>query len=196
MKVFMSLLTLTLCFIIAGSTAHGQNQQLSGGLGLSDAEWKELFGNPTPVARDAWSFRGGRYYTRSWYRRGAPAGRDYPGYIADNYYVKYVEVVWGRNSPASSAHARAEIKARLPVDARVISEYRKRGAKAAEYYSSEYLTTRLFPGMAGDSYCVTPWGYGVGEFKVEYYFVKGRVWRAVIDIGEPHEAPLDVCRGN
>jgi hypothetical protein len=196
MKVFIFLLTLALGFIIADSTAHGQNRQLSGGLGLSDAEWKELFGNPTPFARDAWSYRSGRYYTRSWYRKDAPAGRDYPGYIADNYYVKYIEVIWGHNSPASSAQARAEINARLPIDAKVISKYRRRGAKAAGYYSSEYLAARLFPGMAGDNYCVTPWGYGVGKFRVEYYFAKGRVWRAVIDIGEPHEVPLDVCRGN
>jgi hypothetical protein len=47
MKVFISLLTLTLGFIVAGSTADGQNRQLSGGLGLSDAEWKDLFG-PRP----------------------------------------------------------------------------------------------------------------------------------------------------
>jgi hypothetical protein len=196
MKVFMSLLTLTLCFIIAGSTAHGQSQQLSGGLGLSDAEWKELFGNPIPFARDAWSYRGGRYYTRSWYRRGAPAGRDYPGYLADNYYVKYIKIVWGHNNPVSSTQARNEIKERLSIDARVSTKYRKRRSKAAEYYSSGYLATRLFPAMAGDNYCVTPWGYGVGKFKVEYYFDNGRVWRAVIDIGEPHEVPLNVCRGN
>jgi hypothetical protein len=196
MKVFIFLLALTLGFIVAGSTAHGQNSQLSGGLGLSDAERKELFGSPTPFARDAWSYRGGRYYTRSWYRRSAPAGRDYPGYLADNYYVKYIEIVWGRNNLVLSTQARTEIKERLPIDARVITKYRKRGSRAAEYYSSEYLATRLFPAMAGDNFCVTPWGYGVGKIKVEYYFDNGRVWRAVIDIGEPHEVPLNVCRGN
>lgn len=189
MKVPILLFALTLCFIVADSTAHGQNRPGSGGLGLSDAEWKELFGDPTPSARDAWSYRSGRYYTRSWYRRGAPAGRDYPGYVADNYYVKYIEVVWGRDNPVSFTQARAEIKARLPVDAKVITKYRRRGSRAAEYYSSEYLATRLFPAKAGDNYCVTPWGYGVGKFKVEYYFDKGRVWRAVVDIGEPHEVP-------
>jgi hypothetical protein len=196
MKVLIFLLTFTLSFILAGSTAYGQRRHVSGGLGLSDADWKEHFGNPTPFARDAWSYRGGRYYTRSWARKDAPAGRDYPGYIADNYHVKYIGIVWGRNNPVSSTEARAEVKERLPTDARVVAKYRRRGPIAAEFYSSRYLATRLFPEMAGDNYCVTPWGYGVGKFKVEYYFVKGRVWQAIINIGEPHEAPLGVCRGD
>lgn len=195
-KAFMLLLALSLNCVILDSTAYGQNNSVSGGLGLSDATWKELFGSPAPFERDAWSYQGGRYYTRSWARKGAPAGRNFTGYSPDDNYVKHIEIVWGRNKAVAPNKAWLAVRERLPSDSIVITKYRRFGSKAVEYYSSPFLAGRLYPAMAGDNFCVTPWGYGVGKFKVEYYFARGRVMRAMIDVGEPYETSLDICRGN
>jgi hypothetical protein len=174
---------------------RAQSQLPSGGLGLSDADWKDSFGPPMAFRRDAWSYRGGHLYTRSWARRDAPRGRDWNGYVESDYFVKEVKIVWPRKTGASFANARAETIKLLPLDAKPVSKSYRIGSMSFRYYSSEFLAARLFPGMAGDNYCVTPWGYGIGKFKVGYHFVRGRVSRVVVDVGEPHETSLDVCKG-
>ena len=195
MKTLILLLILSLIFI-GYSAAFGQDKSVSGGLGLSDAQWRESFGMPVSFGHDGWSYQDGRYYTRSWARKNAPGGRNYTGYSPSDYYVKYIEIVWPRNRTASLKQAKNAVREILPSDSRVVAKYRRIGSKAVVLYSSQFLASRLYPGMAGDNDCITPWGYGVGKFKVEYYFVQGRVVQAVIDVGEPHETSLDICRGN
>ncbi|MFN2513685.1 MAG: hypothetical protein ABR568_19980 [Pyrinomonadaceae bacterium] len=162
---------------------------------MSDAYWKESFGPPTPIGRDVWSYRGGRFRTRSWARNDAPRGRDWNGYFEENYFVKQIEVVWAPKDRVSAARARVEIKKLMPTDSELISKSRRSGSMSHEYYLSQFLAERLSPGMAGDDYCVTPWGYGLGKIKVEYHFVRGRVSRALVDVGEPHQTSRDLCKG-
>jgi hypothetical protein len=166
------------------------------GLGHSDAEWKYTLGKPTPSGRDEWVYRNGHLQTRSWARKDAPRGRDWNGYVEENYLVKEITILWSRKRPVSFATARGETAKLLPTDAKPISRFRRTRGKSYRYYSSSFLTTRLFPGLAGDDYCVTPWGYGVGKFKIEYWFARGRVWQVTIDVGEPHQTSLDTCKGS
>jgi hypothetical protein len=193
MKSLALILTLLTCAVI-NPAVRSQERLPSGGLGLSDADWNELFGAPTSSGRDAWSYRDGHFYTRSWARKGAPRGRDWNGYVESDYVVKEIGILWGRKNRVSAAKARAEIRKLIPGDSKLVSKSRRTGARYREYYSSQFLAERLFPGMAGDDYCVTPWGYGVGKFKVEYYLVGGRVSRAVVDLGEPNQASKDLCK--
>ena len=80
MKSLALIFTLLTCAIITLAVSS-QEHLPSGGLELSDANWKELLGAPISSGRDAWSYRDGHFYTRSWARKGAPRGRDWNGYV-------------------------------------------------------------------------------------------------------------------
>jgi hypothetical protein len=184
--LFLTFLCCALTSVVVAQTPYG--------LGLSDANWKESLGSPTPSGRDAWLYRNGHLYTRSWARKDAPRGRDWNGYVEENYLVKEIRILWRNNNHVTLPQARAEVTKLLPPDAKVISPVYRNGSRTYQFYSSKFLTTQLFPGMAGDTSCITPWGYGVGKFKVEYRWVRRRVSRVVIDVGEPHETSLDICK--
>ncbi len=188
------LLLLTLLVWMLPPVVVAQSGSPSYGLGLSDAAWKGSLGAPTPFGRDAWFYRNGHLYTRSWARKDAPRGRDWNGYVEDDYLVKEIRIVWGRKNRVSLAKARAEATSLLPRDAKLISPLHRKGLMTYGYYSSKLLATQLFPGMAGDTACITPWGYAVGKFRVEYHWVRRRVARALIDVGEPRETSLAVCK--
>ena len=185
---------LLLTFALLQPCVRAQSSH-SYGLGHSDADWKQSLGKPTPFGRDEWVYRNGHLHTRSWARKDVPRGRDWNGYVEENYLVKEIRILWGRTKRVSFTKARTETTKLLPPDAKPISRlYRTRG-KQYRYYSSAFLATRLFPGLAGDDYCVTPWGYGVGKFKVAYWVARGRIWQVTVDVGEPHQTSLETCRG-
>src|SRR5204862_1412030 len=116
------------------------------------------------------------------------------GYVEENYLVKEIRILWRNKNHATLAQARAETNKLLRNDAKAISPFYRKGSRTYRFYSSKFLATQLFPGMAGDTSCITPWGYGVGKFRVEYRWVRRRVYQVVIDVGEPHETSLDVCK--
>jgi hypothetical protein len=167
-------------------TAVLRDRDLTGGLGMTDAEWKELFGNPAPFGRDAWVYRNGRYITRSW--------ADISGDV--NHHVKSIEIVWGNQNSARYEEARAEVKRFFPNDTKFVRKLTRGGMRGSELFSSVFLARRITPLMAGTRDCITPWGYRPGQFIVRYHFVKDRVSRAVLEIGEPHETELSACGRN
>ena len=191
-KIHLIVILSFLTFIV-GIPVYAQVRLESRGLGASDADWKAGFGAPKPFERDVWIYQNGHYYTRAWYRKGAPSGRDWPGYFPENYYVKYIEIVWDRKKAVTWRGAKKEVRKLLPADSIAVSSVRS-GKNKSDFYTSNFLANRIFPLTAGMNDCVTPWGFGVGKFRVTYIATKGRVVKAIIDIGKPHETSPDVCK--
>jgi hypothetical protein len=65
------------------------------GLGPSDGDWKRNLGKPSGSGRDVWVYHNGRLHTRSWARKEAPRGRNWNGYVEENY-IGLLVVAYGK----------------------------------------------------------------------------------------------------
>jgi hypothetical protein len=101
--------------------------------------------------------------------------------------------VWGVKRAVVLQAARAELKKLTPEDSRLNRKSKPSNGSLVEYYYSESLKGR-FPALFGGKECISPWGYNLGIFRVQYKMRSNRVTQMLIDIGEPQETDATNCK--